>query len=264
MQLELSLPIGLALLGFVIADDDEVLIKAAVKRSFLIPGKESICSRLNQLGRIKEDDYENFRIAQLTYVALSFFVITTVYIFSVIQFAFYLLLQIISVFIVLLTTDRNLTQKCLKKKEEIENEFPAIVEMLTLSVGAGESPAASIQRIALTANGHLAREFQGLVEDIERGLPFTSALDAMSTRIQSENLRRFVDSLIISTSRGTPLVETLSHSANEARNRERVSLMAAAGKSEITMMIPVVFLILPISILFALFPSLASLNLFSS
>lgn len=264
MQLEFSLPIGLAFLGFMIADDDALLIKTAVKKSYLAPGKDSICTRLNQLGRSTEDDYENFRIVQLAYIASSIIMITTAYIFSVIPFVAYLLLLIVSVFIVLLATDRNLTLKCLKKKVEIENEFPAIVEMLTLSVGAGESPAASIKRIASTANGHLAREFQGLVGDIERGLPFTSALDAMSTRVQSENLRRFVDSLIISTSRGTPLVETLAHSANEARNRERVSLMAAAGKSEITMMIPVVFLILPISILFALFPSLTNLNLFSS
>lgn len=264
MQLEFSLPIGLAFLGFMIADDDALLIKTAVKKSYLAPGKDSICTRLNQLGRSTVDDYENFRIVQLTYAALSISIITIAFIFSVIQFAAYSLLLIISVFIVLLATDRNLTQKCLKKKVEIENEFPAIVEMLTLSVGAGESPAASIKRIASTANGHLAKEFQGLVGDIERGLPFTSALDAMSTRVQSENLRRFVDSLIISTSRGTPLVETLAHSANEARNRERVSLLAAAGKSEITMMIPVVFLILPISILFALFPSLTNLNLFRS
>jgi tight adherence protein C len=54
----------------------------------------------------------------------------------------------------------------------------------------------------------------------------------------------------------------LSHGAYESRNQERVRLLAAAGKSEITMMIPVVFLILPVSILFALYPSLMNLNLF--
>jgi tight adherence protein C len=37
--------------------------------------------------------------------------------------------------------------------------------------------------------------------------------------------------------------------------------MGAAAKAEISMMVPVVFLILPISILFALWPSLANLNL---
>jgi tight adherence protein C len=40
--------------------------------------------------------------------------------------------------------------------------------------------------------------------------------------------------------------------------------LSAAGKAEISMMIPVVFLILPISILFALWPSLTNLNLFAS
>jgi tight adherence protein C len=40
--------------------------------------------------------------------------------------------------------------------------------------------------------------------------------------------------------------------------------MNAAGKAEVAMMIPVVFLILPISILFALWPSLTNLNLFAN
>lgn len=264
MQAEFSVPIVLAFIGFVIADHDGLLIEKAVKKSFLIPGKESICSRLSSLGRGSEEDYENFRIAQLTYAALAISLLTTAFIFSFIQFGAYLLLSLISFLAVLVLSDRKLTQKCQKRKIEIEDEFPAIVEMLTLSVGAGESPATSIKRIAVGADGHLAKEFRGLVEDIEKGLSLTSALDAMSNRVQSDGLRRFVDSLIISSSRGTPLVETLAHSANEARNKERVLLMTAAGKSEITMMIPVVFLILPISILFALFPSLTNLNLFNS
>ena len=46
----------------------------------------------------------------------------------------------------------------------------------------------------------------------------------------------------------------------QVRNR----VMGAAGKAEISMMIPVVFLILPISILFALWPSLTNLNMFAS
>ena len=64
--------------------------------------------------------------------------------------------------------------------------------------------------------------------------------------------------------RGTPLIETLSHAVAEARNIERANLLTAAGKAEISMMIPVVFLILPISILFALYPSLTSLSLFTT
>jgi tight adherence protein C len=109
----------------------------------------------------------------------------------------------------------------------------------------------------------LAKEFGVVVAEVENGKAFTTAIDEMSKRTNSDSIRRFTDSLVISISRGTPLVETLTHSANESRNQERIRILTAAGKSEISMMVPVVFLILPISILFALFPSLTSLNLFS-
>jgi len=56
--------------------------------------------------------------------------------------------------------------------------------------------------------------------------------------------------------------EELTRHASEARSVQRNRVLSAAGKAEISMMIPVVFLILPISILFALWPSLANLNLF--
>jgi tight adherence protein C len=77
-------------------------------------------------------------------------------------------------------------------------------------------------------------------------------------------LRRFVDAIVIATSRGAPLIEVLHSHAKEARDLQRNRVLSAAGKSEIAMMIPVVFLILPISILFALWPSLSNLNLFAT
>jgi tight adherence protein C len=69
---------------------------------------------------------------------------------------------------------------------------------------------------------------------------------------------------VTATLRGAPLVEVLSRHAVEARGNQRNLSNGSGGKAEISMMIPVVFLILPISILFALWPSLANLNLFAS
>jgi tight adherence protein C len=70
--------------------------------------------------------------------------------------------------------------------------------------------------------------------------------------------------MAIAISRGTPLVETLTQTVREARSAERIKILNTAAKAEISMMIPVVFLILPISILFAMYPSMASLDLFTS
>ncbi len=254
----------IAFLAFITADEKNRLFGSIVLRSFEIPGKDSIESRLSQLGRTKSEDYENFRIAQLVYLGLALILPFGLLMLTMISTLSFLLLLFLSSLLILVITDRSLTRRCVNRRNEIEDEFPALVEMLTLSVGAGESPAVALKRITTRAEGHLVKEFRGLVRDVEQGISFTAALDSMSNRVQSENLRRFVDSLIISISRGTPLVETLAHSAQEARNREKIKLMDSAGKSEISMMIPVVFLILPISILFALFPSLTNLNLFSS
>jgi tight adherence protein C len=160
--------------------------------------------------------------------------------------------------------DRELTKDIKKRRELIESEFPAVIEMLTLAIAAGETPMSAMLRIANSADGQLAKEFQIVVAGVRSGLPLNEALDAMGRRVKSVMIRRFIDALVTATLRGAPLVEVLSRHAVEARGNQRNRVMGAAGKAEISMMIPVVFLILPISILFALWPSLTNLNMFAN
>jgi len=101
-----------------------------------------------------------------------------------------------------------------------------------------------------------------VIQSVTSGIPFQFTLDEMGRRVKSTHIRRFVDALITAMLRGAPLVDVLQSHARNAREAERNRVLSAAGKSEVSMMIPVVFLILPISILFALWPSLSNLNLF--
>jgi tight adherence protein C len=220
--------------------------------------------RLEELGKASDKDYEEFRIRQYGYCAGA----------SAIALAFLLALSgslILAVIgsatasaTIYLLIDRQLTQDVKKRRELIEAEFPAVVEMLTLAIAAGETPMSAMLRIANSADGAISREFQIVVAGVRSGAPLHEALDAMGRRVKSVMIRRFVDALVTATLRGAPLVEVLSRHAVEARGNQRNRVMGAAGKAEISMMIPVVFLILPISILFALWPSLANLNLFAS
>jgi tight adherence protein C len=216
------------------------------------------------LGRESEEDYENFRLAQFSLITILIAALTFIFIFQLISIALYVALFIGAILSVTFGLERNLSTRCKVRLQLIESEFPSFIEMLTLTAGAGESPISSLKRISIRSRGHLAREISEVVKNVEEGIPFSIALDAMSHRIGSTNVRRFVDSLIISLSRGTSLVETLTHGVQESRNQERVRLLTAAGKAEINMMIPVVFLILPVSILFALFPSIAALNFYGA
>lgn len=263
MSAQYSIPIAIALLAFFIADQERQLFSRINITLVGSRDRTQIRERLFEIGKGREENYENFRIYQLVLAASPLLLIFSLLLLGAISPLTWILLATISFISVYIYTERELSQRVKDRREKIEAEFPALIEMLTLAIGAGESPINAMKRISSRASGHLAEQFRLVIEEVERGKPFQLALDHMSHRLNSLVVRRFVDSLIISMTRGTPLVDTLTHASAEARNAERSKLLTAAGKSEITMMIPVVFLILPISILFALFPSLNSLAIFT-
>ena len=59
----------------------------------------------------------------------------------------------------------------------------------------------------------------------------------------------------------TPLADVMRAQAADAREASRRALMEEGGKREIAQMVPVVFLVLPITVVFALFPGLFVLRL---
>jgi len=272
MKMEFAVPLVLSISSafFLLQDED-------IKKSTLFVAKnkdrvsglfpkigdhESVQHRLLEIGRIKTEDLNQFRFNQFALMSLAAF---GSYIFLTLTGKNILICAIISFLIAVLGyffADRALTQKITNNRTMLESEFPAIVEMLTLCMAAGETPLGAMSRVAQRSTGLLSAEFELVVKQVTSGKPFQFALDEMGRRIKSAHIRRFVDAVITAMLRGAPLVDVLQSHARNAREAERNRVLNAASKSEISMMIPVVFLILPISILFALWPSLSNLNLF--
>ena len=147
-----------------------------------------------------------------------------------------------------------------KSRRLIESEFPLIVELFAILLAGNRSPLSALAHISARTEGAFAGLLREAVAEIGHGANLSQALDLLSARIQSPMVRRFCDSLMIAVERGSPLVEVVNRQVEEVRNQEKARLLEAAGKAEIAMMIPVVFLILPISVLFALWPSYFSLG----
>lgn len=264
MRLYLALPMFFAIAALFVADEKGKVFKELFRKSVEVNDKTRIRVRLEELGRRTERDYENFRIYQMSLVSSLTALLFALYIFRLISISITLGGFCIIIPSVIYATERGLTKRVLQRREVIESEFPSLIEILTLAIGAGESPSMAVKRIAGRATGVLPSEFMQITKEIENGKSFTFALDSLSRRTKSPVVRRFADSMAIAISRGTPLVETLIHSIRETRSAERIKMLNIAAKAEIAMMIPVVFLILPISILFAMFPSMASLDLFTA
>ena len=144
--------------------------------------------------------------------------------------------------------------------ENLDHQFPSFVELFTILVVAGESPSKALLRISEVATGELAVLVRASVTELKNGRSFTQAIDQLAAAAGSATIRRFCDSLIIAIERGTPLSEVLHRQVEDVRKRHQTELAKQAGKAEIALMIPVVFLILPISVLFALWPSYLALG----
>ena len=144
--------------------------------------------------------------------------------------------------------------------ENLDHQFPSFVELFTILVVAGESPSKALLRISEVATGELAVLVRASVAELKNGRSFTQSIDQLAAAAGSATIRRFCDSLIIAIERGTPLSEVLHRQVEDVRKRHQTELAKQAGKAEIALMIPVVFLILPISVLFALWPSYLALG----
>jgi tight adherence protein C len=272
MNLAIAAPLVLSICSAYLLLQDEDIKKSTQfvtrnkdRLSSLFPkigDHESVQHRLLEIGKLKNEDLNQFRFNQFALMALAVF---SSYIFLTLTGKNFPTSAIISLLLGVLGyffADRSLTQKIAKNRTILESEFPAIVEMLTLCMAAGETPLGAMSRVAQRSTGFLSAEFELVIKHVTSGKPFQFALDEMGRRIKSPHIRRFVDALITAMLRGAPLVDVLQSHARNAREAERNRVLSAAGKSEVSMMIPVVFLILPISILFALWPSLSNLNLF--
>jgi tight adherence protein C len=152
-----------------------------------------------------------------------------------------------------------LTQQVRRREELLLAEFPVVAELLALAVTAGEGPAAALARVTRLSGGELARELGAALGRARAGLPLVDALQQVADRTSLEPLARFVDGLLVAIERGTPLAEVLRAQAADVREGGKRRLLEAGGRKEIAMMVPVVFLVLPVTVLFALFPGLISI-----
>jgi tight adherence protein C len=160
-----------------------------------------------------------------------------------------------------LLPDQLLSRAARARRERIAAELPTVLEFLTLSLSAGEAVLDALRRVARAGNGDLARELAVVVAQVNAGVPLAVALERCADEIQLPALSRTVDQLVGALERGSPLVEVLRAQAQDSRDDAKRSLLEAAGKKEIAMMVPLVFLILPVTVAFAIFPGVMVLQL---
>ena len=154
-----------------------------------------------------------------------------------------------------------LTQRSSRREERMLAEFPVVAELLALAVTAGEGATGGARPGAPAVPGRAGRRADArCLARARAGRASRSALQGLADRTGLDRLARFVDGLIVAIERGTPLAEVLRAQAADVREAGKRRPLEAGGRKEIAMMVPVVFLVLPVTVLFALYPGLSLLR----
>ncbi len=248
-----------------------------VVEQFLAPWVKSVGRLLERLGSSRANlearllragtgrSIEQFRVQQILSAVLglaggTFFAVTLRWLRHSPIPALVMLVMLSAVIGVLLN-DHVLSRQIKKRESRMMLEFPTIAELFALAVGAGQSPAAALDRVCATASGEVVVELKQLLYAVHSGTPFVRGLEELAATTSLPALARFAEGVAVAVERGTPLADVLRDQAQDVRDAGRRALMELGGQKEVAMMVPVVFLLLPITVAFAVFPSAVTLHI---
>ncbi len=171
------------------------------------------------------------------------------------------LLPPLAAIMAVVAADYRLTLAARSRVARIEDELPTVLEFLALCLSAGEGLRDALRRVGEIGSGELTTEVRRAVLASGTGSSLSDALLAMAKGVDVPALSRAIEHIVAAIDRGSPLAHVLQDQATDAREDAKRSLIEAAGRKEILMLLPLVFLILPLSVLFAVFPGIVLLKL---
>ena len=142
----------------------------------------------------------------------------------------------------------------------LNEELVSILQLASIMISAGESPVSSLKYIAERSEGVIPELIRGEFNKLETGGSLLRTLDFIAITSSSKQVKRLGNSIQVAIDRGSPILQVIQNQVNSIKREIHTQLLRKSGKSEIALLIPVVFLIMPVSILFAIWPSLYSMN----
>jgi tight adherence protein C len=227
-------------------------------------GPRSVDQRLTRLGP-GAGTVDGFRMRQLLWMCVGFAVATSLALLvwsngrgAVLPLLFFSAFGGVAG---ALACDQALSIRVFRREKALRAELPVVADLLALAVAAGESPVAGLERVVRVVHGALGDELAAVLADIRTGRSSTTAFDALVARTGVASVARFAEGLSVALERGTPVVDVLHAQAADVRESARRDLIEEGGRREVAMMLPVVFLLLPVTVIFAFFPGYVGLHL---
>ena len=229
----------------------------------VVGGAASIARRLDRAGL--DRTVAEFRVEQVVWGMVAFAASAAVAVLislrSPDRVAPLAILCLLSFVLGVLLRENRLTAQVRRRERDVLAELPAVAELMALAVAAGEGPGSALERVVSRSNGALSDDLRRVLARVRTGTPVSVAFDEYSARTGLPVVARFASGIAVAIERGTPLADLLHAQAGDVREAQRRELIESGARREVLMMVPVVFLVLPVTVLFAFWPGVIGLHL---
>ena len=116
----------------------------------------------------------------------------------------------------------------------ISQALPDALDLMARSMQAGHAFTSALQVAAKDCPPPLSHELRAVFEEINFGISTAQALQALATRVASDDVRYFVVAVIIQSETGGNLAEILKNTAHLIRERQKIAgivrVLSAEGR----------------------------------
>lgn len=145
------------------------------------------------------------------------------------------------------------------KKTNLRFSLPDVAAVVGLLLAAGLPVSVALQWLAPRTQGELGDLLSNLVANLKLGADVYQELEELQ-RYGDAGLSELAEKLKLTIERGAGMSDQVFELVGSLKHALYRELLQKAGSNETKMLIPTVFLILPVTVLFALFPSLMVLQ----
>ena len=131
------------------------------------------------------------------------------------------------------------------RRQQIVRSMPFALDLLSISVSAGQGFEGAMMLVAERTRGALAEELTLALTEIRLGKPRRQALLDLGERTEVEDLKKFVGAIVFVSDLGGSLSNVLRVQADTMRTVRKQRAEEKAMKAPIKMLFPLVFCIFP-------------------
>jgi tight adherence protein C len=142
----------------------------------------------------------------------------------------------------------------------VDEEIATFLDRASVSLAAGVSVHSMWERLGRNSVGILGAEAATISRELSAGVSLNDAYRGSDGRLSHEGWSRFLAQLSSARRHGTPIADIVRGIAVEERSAAGRRLIEMASARETVMLLPLVFVILPMTVLVAVFPGIVALG----